>query len=79
MKMKISYMNPDSHDKHIAYGECVWEELCEFSLTKSISEGKTKIGIVFWIQNQIQNITNEKKNFWFKFNFSYTCLDFYNS
>jgi hypothetical protein len=39
--------SPIDYDKHVAYGECVWEELCEFNLEKSISEGKTKIGIVF--------------------------------
>ena len=39
--------SPIDYDKHIAYGECVWEELCEFSLAKTISEGTTKIGIIF--------------------------------
>ena len=39
--------SPIDYDKHIAYGECVWEELCEFSLNKQIKEGKTKIGIIF--------------------------------
>ena len=39
--------SPIDYDKHLAYGECVWEELCEFNLSRSISEGKTKIGIVF--------------------------------
>lgn len=39
--------SPIDYDKHVAYGECVWEELCEFSLKKQIKEGKTKIGIVF--------------------------------
>ena len=39
--------SPIDYDKHIAYGECVWEELCEFSLKKQLKEGKTKIGIVF--------------------------------
>jgi Ulp1 family protease len=29
------------------YGECVWEELCNFSLVDQIKNGKTKIGIVF--------------------------------
>jgi len=28
-------------------GECVWKELCSFSLEKYLKEGKTKIGIVF--------------------------------
>ena len=39
--------SPIDYDKHIAYSECVWEELCEFSLNKQIKEGKTKIGIIF--------------------------------
>ena len=39
--------SPIDYDKHLAYGECVWEELCEFSLKKSLSEGKTQIGIIF--------------------------------
>ena len=39
--------SPIDYDKHIAYGECVWEELCEFSLKKQLKEGKTKIGIIF--------------------------------
>jgi Ulp1 family protease len=29
------------------YGECVWEELCNFSLKNQIKNGKTKIGIIF--------------------------------
>lgn len=39
--------SPIDYDKHLAYGECVWEELCEFSLEKMLSEGKTQIGIIF--------------------------------
>ena len=29
------------------YGECVWEELCNFNLDRLIKKGKTKIGIIF--------------------------------
>jgi Ulp1 family protease len=29
------------------YGECVWEELCNFNLEHLIKIGKTKIGIIF--------------------------------
>ena len=29
------------------YGECVWEELCNFNLEKLINKGITKIGIIF--------------------------------
>jgi len=39
--------SPIDYDKHLAYGECVWEELCEFSLSKSLKDGKTKTGIIF--------------------------------
>ena len=39
--------SPIDYDKHIAYGECVWEELCEFSLEAQIKEKKPKIGIIF--------------------------------
>ena len=39
--------SPIDYDKHVAYGECVWEELCEFSLEKQIKEKKPKIGIIF--------------------------------
>ena len=29
------------------FGQCVWNELCNFSLKKYIKQGKTKIGIIF--------------------------------
>lgn len=29
------------------YGECVWEELCNFELKKQLSKGKNKIGLIF--------------------------------
>ena len=29
------------------YGECVWEELCNFNLDRMIKKGKTKVGIIF--------------------------------
>ena len=29
------------------YGECVWAELCNFSVQEQIKNGKTKIGIIF--------------------------------
>lgn len=52
------------------YGECVWEELCNFNLEKLIDKGITKIGIIFntdpdykggqhWISMFI-NIKNKK-------------------
>ena len=38
---------PIDFDKKKLYGECVWEELCNFSLSKIMQRGKTKIGIIF--------------------------------
>lgn len=39
--------SPIDFDKHKMYGECVWEEICQFDLKKSIKRGKTKIGLIF--------------------------------
>uniref|UniRef100_A0A6C0D8D5 Ubiquitin-like protease family profile domain-containing protein n=1 Tax=viral metagenome TaxID=1070528 RepID=A0A6C0D8D5_9ZZZZ len=39
--------SPIDFDKKQLYGECVWEELCNFNLKQQIKEGKTKVGIVF--------------------------------
>ena len=39
--------SPIDYDTHKAYGECVWEELCEFNLKDNLKEGKTKVGIIF--------------------------------
>ena len=39
--------SPIDFDTHQLYGECVWEELCTFSLEKQLKEGITKIGVVF--------------------------------
>ena len=39
--------SPIDYDTHKAYGECVWEELCEFNLRDNLKEGKTKVGIIF--------------------------------
>jgi hypothetical protein len=38
---------PIDFDTKKLYGECVWEELCNFSLAEQIKNGKTKIGIIF--------------------------------
>lgn len=38
---------PIDFDKRKLYGECVWDELCNFSLENQIKSGKTKIGIIF--------------------------------
>lgn len=39
--------SPIDYDTHKMYGECVWEELCHFSLQDQINKGKRKIGIIF--------------------------------
>ena len=39
--------SPIDFDTRLLYGECVWEELCNFNLEKLIKKGKTKIGIIF--------------------------------
>ena len=38
---------PIDFDTRKMYGECVWEELCNFNLEQQIKKGKTKIGIIF--------------------------------
>lgn len=39
--------SPIDFDKRKLYGQCVWEELCNFNLKTQIMHGKTKIGISF--------------------------------
>lgn len=39
--------SPIDYDKHILYGECVWEELCKFELRDFIRKNIYKIGIIF--------------------------------
>ena len=39
--------SPIDFDKELMYGDCVWEELCKFSITRMIKKRKRKIGIVF--------------------------------
>tara|TARA_B110000971_G_C20039682_1_gene516933 strand:- start:7394 stop:8296 length:903 start_codon:yes stop_codon:yes gene_type:complete len=38
---------PIDFEKKKMYGECVWDELCNFNLEDQIQSGKTKIGIIF--------------------------------
>jgi hypothetical protein len=38
---------PIDFDTRKLYGECVWDELCNFSLKEQIQHGKNKIGIIF--------------------------------
>ena len=39
--------SPIDFDTRHKYGECVWNELCNFDLKKHISTGKNKIGMIF--------------------------------
>jgi hypothetical protein len=39
--------SPIDFDTRKIYGECVWDELCNFNLQNQIKKGKTKIGIIF--------------------------------
>lgn len=39
--------SPIDFDTKKMFGECVWDELCNFSLSEQIKKGKTKIGIIF--------------------------------
>jgi len=39
--------SPIDYDTQKLYGECVWEELCHFSLSEQIKDGKMKIGVIF--------------------------------
>jgi len=38
---------PIDFDTRKLYGECVWDELCNFSVEEQIKNGKNKIGIIF--------------------------------
>ena len=66
--------NIDFDTKKI-YGECVWEELCKFSLKEQLKSGKTKIGIIFNTdphnkpgEHWISMFINIKKNIIYFFN-----------
>ena len=39
--------SPIDYDHHKMYGECVWEDLCNFDLNKQINDRKYKVGIIF--------------------------------
>ena len=66
--------SPIDFDTRMLYGECVWDELCNFSLSEQIKRGKTKMGFIFntdphnkpgehWISMFLD--TNEKFIFYF--------------
>jgi len=39
--------SPIDFDTHKMHGECVWDELCKFSLKKTKDEGIKKVGMIF--------------------------------
>jgi Ulp1 family protease len=39
--------SPIDYDTKEMYGECVWEELCNFNLKEQMDKGKFKIGVTF--------------------------------
>ena len=47
--------SPIDYDTHKRYGECVWEELCHFSLENEIDNKKKKIGVVFNLDPHYKN------------------------
>jgi len=47
--------SPIDYDTHKRYGECVWEELCHFSLANEIDNGKKKIGVIFNLDPHYKN------------------------
>ncbi len=38
---------PIDFDEHLAYGECVWEDLCKFNLKEKMKKNINKVGIIF--------------------------------
>lgn len=61
--------SPIDFDTKKLYGECVWDELCNFSIKNQLKNGKTKIGIIFNTdphdkpgQHWISMFINIKKN-----------------
>lgn len=66
--------SPIDYDTHKLYGECVWEELCNFNLNDYIKKGKYKIGIIFNLDphykggsHWVSLFINVTKNFIFYF------------
>jgi hypothetical protein len=65
---------PIDFDKHVYNNKCVWDDLCNFELSKFKKEGITKIGIIFNTDTHdksgshwISLFINLKKNFIFFF------------
>ncbi len=39
--------SPIDYDTRKLYGECIWQELCQFNLKEQLKKGKKKFGIIF--------------------------------
>ena len=46
--------SPIDYDEHMVFGECVWEELCKFSISSCKKKGLSKIGIIFNLDKHTQ-------------------------
>lgn len=46
--------SPIDYDTHMVFGECVWEELCKFSLNKYKRNNTQKIGVIFNLDKHTQ-------------------------
>ena len=46
--------SPIDYDDHVVFGECVWEELCKFSLRNYRRRGINKIGVIFNLDTHTQ-------------------------
>ena len=47
--------SPIDYDTHMVFGECVWEELCKFSLGQMKRRGITKVGVIFNLDKHNQS------------------------
>ncbi len=70
--------SPIDFDKRLQDGECVWNELCNFELSKSLKKGKTDIGFIFntdyhdepgshWVSMHVKLNIKEKDGYIFYF------------
>lgn len=39
--------SPIDFDKRVAFGQCVWNDICGFDVAKQVSKGVTKFGFIF--------------------------------
>lgn len=46
-RFKFLGPSPINYDTHQVFGECVWEDICKFDIKNMIKKNKTKIGLIF--------------------------------